>query len=168
MAFQKYIHPVWYAISDFVTTTIAWVLFFILERQLFLPHTNLWDNFADTHFWTGLLFIPLGWLMLYSVTGSYLSIYKKSRLKEFTITFITSIIGTVILFFIFLLNDAENNSTHYYYFSFFTLFLFNFILSFAGRAIILSEAKKQINNGTIRFNAAIIGNTINEVKDRRF
>ena len=99
MAFQKYIHPAWYAISDFVTTAIAWVLFFILKKQILQQPVKWWDILVDTHFWMGLLFIPLVWLMLYAVTGSYLSIYKKSRLKEFTITFNTSIVGTVILFY---------------------------------------------------------------------
>src|SRR5688500_13071485 len=141
MAFQKYIHPVWYAISDFITTAIAWVLFLIVKNEFLQQSSNWWNILADTQFWMGLLFIPLVWLVLYAVTGSYLSIYKKSRLKEFTITFNTSLVGTVILFFIFLLNDAEN-STRFYYFSFFTLLLFIFVLSFSGLAIILSEVNK--------------------------
>ena len=160
MSYPKYIYPVWYAISDLITTAIAWVIFLIVRAQWLHQSTTLDPLFASWPFWSSLVLIPLGWFVLYAVTGSYHYIYKKSRLKEFTSTFTTSFLGTLILFFVALLKDAENSS-RFYYFSFFTLFLLNFVFTFTGRAIILSIAKNQINKGIIRFHAAIVGNTEN-------
>jgi hypothetical protein len=34
MSSQKYIYPVWYAISDYVTTALAWTFFFIVRGLL--------------------------------------------------------------------------------------------------------------------------------------
>jgi exopolysaccharide biosynthesis polyprenyl glycosylphosphotransferase len=96
---------------------------------------------------------------LYLLTGSYGSIYKKSRLGEFTKTFIVCIIGCVFLFFLFLLDDVEGNY-NYYYAAFGLLFLLHFLFTFIGRIIILSKAKTQINRGFVQFNAAIIGSSV--------
>lgn len=156
MLSKRYIHPGLYAISDYLMTALAWALFFILRRHLLRQAFLLSDLLTDAVFWSGTLLIPLGWLMLYAVTGSYLSVYKKSRLAEFTKTFIVTVVGTVILFFVFLLDDAENNH-RYYYLAFGLLFLLTFVFTFAGRAVILNTAKRQIIDGLYRFPAVIVG-----------
>ena len=162
MPAPKYMDPFLYALSDYCTTAVAWALFFIIRNGVLLqPGSG--SVFADPKFWAGTLLIPLGWLALYAITGSYHNIYKKSRLAEFTKTFVLSVIGTVILFFVFLIDDVENDHS-YYYFAFSILFLLHFIFTFTGRVVILSMAKKQINNGTVRFNAAIIGHPENAAR----
>jgi exopolysaccharide biosynthesis polyprenyl glycosylphosphotransferase len=115
--------------------------------------TTVW---SDENFWLGVFLIPLGWLSLYTVTGSYLHIYKKSRLAEFTKTVVASLIGSIGLFFIFLLDDVHE-TYNYYYSAFFILFLLNLFFTFSGRALILSHAKKHITTGFVRFNAVILG-----------
>jgi polysaccharide biosynthesis protein PslA len=152
---RNHITPLWYALSDYITTALAWAAFFTIRNGVLLEPKSFMV-FDDPNFWAGTLLIPLGWLSLYATTGSYLSIYKKSRLSEFTKTFVISAIGTVILFFIFLLDDVEYHHG-YYYISFSILFGLNFLLTFAGRALILNKAKRQIVRGVVRFNAAIIG-----------
>ena len=152
----KYIHPFWYALSDYCTTAIAWASFFII-RRLWLGQDFTFSSInGDENFWLGVTLIPLVWLTLYSLTGNYLSIYKKSRLKELTQTFIISVAGTIILFFLFLIDDTEG-SYWYYYRAFFTLLFLNFGFSFIGRALILNTVKRQINKGIIRFKSLIIG-----------
>ncbi|HVG42069.1 MAG TPA: sugar transferase, partial [Chitinophagaceae bacterium] len=154
MPLKTNIHPAWYTISDFICTAIAWGLFFILRKVLLNQPLIL-----DPNFWAGILIIPLGWLCLYLLTGSYGSIYKKSRLGEFTKTFIVCIIGCIFLFFLFLLDDVDGNY-NYYYAAFGLLFLLHFLFTFTGRIIILSKAKTQINRGFVQFNAAIIGSSV--------
>ena len=151
MRFKKYIHPAVYTTTDYITTAIAWGIFFALRKLLLSQPLHF-----DYHFWLGIFFIPVGWLCLFLLTGSYGNIYKKSRLGEFTKTFIVSLIGCLFLFFIFLLDDVKNDYG-YYYIGFAVLFFLHFAFLFLGRYIILSIAKKQINNSLIQFNAAIIG-----------
>jgi polysaccharide biosynthesis protein PslA len=163
MVFKKYIHPVWYALSDYVTTALAWGLFYIFRKWLLreaVTTTTLW---TDEKLWLGVFLIPLGWLSLYTITGSYLFIYKKSRLAEFTKTFVACLIGSVVLFFLLLLDDVHERYS-YYYAAFFTLFLLNLVLTFGGRAFILNNAKKHINRGIVRFHALIIGSPENAAR----
>lgn len=157
MPLRKYISPGYYALSDYITTALAWGSFYVCRKYLLHESFQFSHLLADINFGAGLFFIPFGWLALYAVTGDYLSVYKKSRLGQFTKTFIISLIGTIILFFVFLLDDTSND-TSYYYQSFFILFLFNFIFTFLGRAILLHLAKQQILKGEIKFNTAIVGN----------
>jgi exopolysaccharide biosynthesis polyprenyl glycosylphosphotransferase len=158
MASKKYIHPYWYTIADYITAAISWMIFYFLRKLLLVQPLQ-----TDQKFWLGIFFIPVGWLLIYGLVGSYNSIYKKSRLTEFTTTFVCTIIGCVALFFLFLLDDV-NNDYNYYYSAFGILFGLQFLLTWFGRLILLTIAKKQLVTKTIRFKAAIVGNYENASK----
>jgi exopolysaccharide biosynthesis polyprenyl glycosylphosphotransferase len=151
MLLKKNIHPFWYALVDYLTAAIAWALFYFLRKRI------LGEAFTVDHkFWLGVFFIPFGWLVLYALVGSYHSVYKKSRLTEFTKTFICSMIGCTVLFFLFLLDDVKDDY-NYYYIAFASLFCLQFILGVSGRILILTLVKRQLLTKTIRFTAAIAG-----------
>ena len=158
MIVKKNIHPFWYALSDFLMAALAWTIFFFLRKTLL--HQQL---ASDNKLWLGIFIIPFCWLILYALIGSYNSIYKKSRLSEFTNTFICSLVGVIIIFFIFILDDV-NNDYGYYYAALGSLFLLHFILTVTGRLLVLNMVKKQLINGTINFNAVIIGNPENALQ----
>ena len=158
MNVNKYIHPFWYTIADYITAALAWIMFFFLRKALLTQPLQ-----TDKNFWLGIFFIPLGWIIIFGLVGSYNSIYKKSRLTEFTSTFICTLIGCTALFFLFLLDDVKNNY-NYYYSAFAILFGLHVLLIWIGRLFILSMAKTQITSKTIRFNAAIVGNYENAFK----
>lgn len=90
---RHHIHPAWYAIVDYVAAAAAWALFFFLRKHLLHEPPTI-----NTKFWLGVLLIPAGWLILFGLVGSYRNIYKKSRLTEFTITFVICTIGCFGLF----------------------------------------------------------------------
>lgn len=158
MAFKKYIHPYWYTIADYITAALAWMIFYLLRKLLLNQPLQ-----TDEKFWLGIFFIPLGWLLIYALVGSYNSIYKKSRLGEFTTTFICCIIGSVTLFFLFLLDDIKNDYG-YYYSAFGILLGLQFLLTWLGRLTILTLVKSQLVTKTVRFKAAIVGNSENAFK----
>lgn len=158
MPTRKYIHPFWYAFTDYVAAFFAWALFFMLRKAvLHQPLITIESIALDPNFWMGVFFIPFGWLILFMLVGSYNSIYKKSRLGELTKAFVCCLIGAVVLFFLFILDDVQNNYT-YYYTSFALLFFLHFVFIFSGRLIILTRAKKQLRNKKVQFPALIIGN----------
>jgi len=158
MALKKYIHPFWYAVSDYIASALAWAIFYFLRKQLLDQPLQ-----TDHKFWLGVFFIPIGWIVLYTLVSSYHSIYKRSRLTELTTTFICTGIGCIVLFFLFLLDDVENNYS-YYYAAFGILFGLQFFLTWTGRFIILTIVKKQLVTKTIRFKAAIVGSYENAFK----
>lgn len=164
MALKKHIHPGWYAVADYVTAAIAWSVFYFLRKEILKEPFNI-----DYTFWLGVFFIPAGWLVLYALVGSYNSVYKKSRLTEFSKTFICTFLGCMLLFFLFVLDDVQNGY-RYYYIAFGLLWALHFFFTLTGRLIILTIAKKQLVNKTISFKAVLIGtneNTIHIYKEAR-
>jgi polysaccharide biosynthesis protein PslA len=147
----KYIHTTWYAISDMVMAVMAWASFYFVRKQILGE-----PNTVDAKFFLGIIFIPLGWVILFALVGSYNSIYKKSRLTEFTKTLVVSMIGCIMLFFLFILDDVPKDHS-YYYLAFALLLAIHFLYILLGRLIILTIAKNQLEKKTIRFPALIIG-----------
>ena len=157
----KPIHIAWYVISDFLTASLAWGIMYFL-RKSFLGLTVREDGglAIDDNFWLGITLVPIGWLILYTLVGSYRSLYKKSRLQENTTAFICSLIGCTFLYFTIILNDIQedNRNYRYYYVAFFSLLALHFFLTIIGRNIILNIAQNQLRSGKIYFNTLMIGN----------
>jgi exopolysaccharide biosynthesis polyprenyl glycosylphosphotransferase len=153
-----------YAVIDYITAALAWGLFFFIRKWILNePIFEEGQLQTDRKFWLGTFFIPVGWLIIYTLVGSYHSLYKKSRLNEFTMTFICSLIGCIALFFLFLLDDAKKTYT-YYYSGFGVLFLLHLTLTLIGRWILLNIAKRQLLSGAVSFNAILVGGNENAVR----
>jgi polysaccharide biosynthesis protein PslA len=73
-----------------------------------------------------------------------------------SLTFLTTLAGSVALFFLFLLDDAKGDYT-YYYKAFLLLFALHFTLQFLGRFLILRTVKRQLLSGRVSFNTLLIG-----------
>jgi len=160
----KQIPVAWYAVIDFITAALAWSCFFFI-RKLLLKETvaNQNELMVNNRFWLGTLFIPAGWLALYTLVGAYRHLYKKSRLFEFTSTFMCSLIGTIVLFFLFILDDVKDNYS-YYYSAFFSLFAVHIVFTFTGRWLILNKVKKQLLSGKVFFNTLMVGSQDNAIR----
>ena len=103
-------------------------------------------------------------MILFTLAGSYHSLYKKSRLFEFTVTFVCALLGSVVLFFAFLLDDVKDNNYSYFYLAFISLFALHLVFIFTGRLFLLNTAKKQLLNGSVYFNTLMIGNRLTAIK----
>lgn len=160
----KQIAIAWYVVVDFIAAALAWGCFFFIRKWL-LKETiiNEGQLQTDTNFWLGITLIPASWLSLYTLAGTYRNLYKKSRLLEMATTFACSIIGSIMLFFVFILDDVKTNY-HYYYLAFFSLLLVHFVFTFTGRAIILNTIKKQLLSGRIVFNTLMAGSQDNAIR----
>lgn len=164
MSSRKKISIAWYTIADVISAALAWAFFFFIRRALLnQPVMESGILQTDTNFWFGIVFIPVGWLILYTIVGSYRHLYKKSRLFEFTSTFVCSLIGCIVLFFALLLDDAENDYS-YYYIAFLCLFGLHFVFTFFGRWLILDKMKRQLLKGKVFFNTLMIGSQENAIR----
>jgi polysaccharide biosynthesis protein PslA len=157
----KPIHIAWYVLSDFLMASLAWgIMYFLRKYYLGLTVRDEGGLAIDDNFWMGITLVPIGWIILYTLVGSYKSLYKKSKLQEITTVFICNLIGCAFLYFTIILNDIqEDNSNYkYYYVAFFSLLALQFFLTIIGRNIILSISQKQLRTGKIYFNTLMIGN----------
>lgn len=154
-----------YLLSDYLTAAISWTLFFIFRKEYIEPLKFGYDipiTFSDRYF-LGLLLIPISWVFLYYFSGYYRNIYRKSRLNDISQTFIQSIFGVTILFFLLLLDDVVSNYKNYYLL-YSVLFGLHFILTLIFRIIITSVTCKRIRNRKIVFNTLMIGSNSQAVE----
>ncbi|HEY2649510.1 MAG TPA: sugar transferase [Puia sp.] len=151
------IHITWYVLSDYISAILSWMILYF-TRRLLLQEPIFIDEklFLNDRFWLGLLLIPAGWIVFYALTGTYHSLYKKSRLNEFSSTVLSSLIVCTILFFAIVINDPQTDY-RYYYKAYFIFLFMHFIITWTGRWILLSMAKMQIRKGKIVFNGLLVG-----------
>ncbi|HLX92488.1 MAG TPA: sugar transferase [Puia sp.] len=157
MAGARKIHIFWYILSDYLAAIITWIILYFTRRNL-LGEAIFVDRglYLNDRFWLGIFIIPIGWLMLYTLVGSYRSLYKKSRLKEITVTFICSLLGCTILFFLIFINDPQTDY-RYYYKSYLAFLAAQFVLTVSGRQALLAAVKAQLERGKVRFNTILVG-----------
>src|SRR4051812_42732392 len=108
MHHSKPLHISSFIISDILASGIVWTFIALLRKQLLHeePYTISGLFTQDNFFPITLMLIPVCWVILYCIMGSYNnSVYKKSRLSELTVTFIESFLGSIILLFVLFLND---------------------------------------------------------------
>lgn len=159
MPFNKPISIAWYVFSDWLTSLLVWIIFYITRRYYLFQRLDIAGLTNESTFWLGMAFIPLGWIVLFGISGSYQkSLYERSRLNELTMTALVCMLGTLIIFFGFLLDDIRDLfDISYYYKGFTALLLLQFILVFTGRILLLTLAKKHIQQGRAGFNVLLAG-----------
>lgn len=158
MPSEKKISIVWYVVVDYVMAAAAWLVFYFYRSNA-LNDTGAFP--ISTRSWLLiLLIVPAGWLVLYTIAGTYKALYKKSRLAEFTLTIVCTLIGSIVLMLCFVLNDPHSDFS-YYYFAFAVLTAVHFILTFAGRLIILTKTKKQLLQGNVFFPTLLVSSSEN-------
>ncbi len=146
-----------YVVWDFLAASIAWGLFFIYRKYYVDPPAFYWDKvWGDPKFYWGIVLIPLAWLAVYAIVGTYRKIYRKSRLKEMGQTLAISLLGVTVIFFLFILDDEVVTHTGYYYF-FLVLFSLHFLLTFAGRFVLSSITAHKIHNRIMGFPTLVVG-----------
>ncbi len=154
-----------YVILDWLSALIAWVLFYIFRKYTEDPYifSHFDIVFSNERFWQGVMIVPLFWLVLYLMIGSYRRIYRKSRLKELGQTLIITLIGVTIIFFLLILDDFIVTYKSYYQ-SFLALFLLQFIITYTFRLTLTTLTVRRIHSGKIGFNTLIVGSNGNAVK----
>lgn len=163
MAIAKKSHPIpilWYILSDYAAALLSSNIFhfsrrILLSEPIFVGHRLL----LTSRFWLGTTTIPLCWLILYTLVGSYKSLYQKSRLSEVANTFVYCLIGCTIIFFSIVINDPVKDY-HYFYQTYMIFLSAHFLLTLTGRMLVLNKAHRQIEKGKVIFNTLLVGSDV--------
>ena len=149
-----------YILSDFVSASVAWLLFNILRYEILFIINEGTDSLLDYLLYpgvlTGQIVIPFFWLVLYYFSGYYNKPFGKSRLTELFSTFITVLIGTIFVFFALLLDDIPR-SINIYYRLFFGMFGLQFFITYIPRLLITQSGVRKIKNREWAMNVLIVG-----------
>ncbi|MBE0663791.1 MAG: sugar transferase [Bacteroidales bacterium] len=154
-----------YVIADLLTAAIAWSLFFLYRKSVhdIEIQENYGQIYADANYYIGVTVVPLFWLILYTMAGTYRRIYRKSRLKELGQTLFITLLGVIIIFFALILDDIVISYKTYYQ-SFLVLYALHFGITYPIRLIITSITAYKIHHKLIGFNTVIVGSNGNAIK----
>ena len=144
-----------YGLLDFLTAMLAWACFFLYRKNVEnvpIDRTIL----EDQNFILGILIIPLGWFMIYSIFDEYKDIYRKSRVATLSRTFFLSFMGVIFLFFTLIQDDIVPDNASYFK-SFFVLLTLHLTLTAFVRTVFITWAKSKVKRGKVNFNTLIIG-----------
>ncbi|MCB8994335.1 MAG: sugar transferase [Bacteroidales bacterium] len=147
-----------YLIFDFLSAAAAWAVFYIYRKEIIEPLKFGYEiplTFGS-RFFIALLILPASWLLFYYLTGFYKNIFRHSRTDDFLRTFIQSISGVLVIFFLLLLDD-EIKTYKSYYVLFFVLFSLHFLFTLIPRLILTSATVKKVHSRKIGFKSIIIG-----------
>ncbi len=150
-----------YSMADFVMAMLAWACFYVYRKRIENVDISF-EVFNDRNFWYGIIIIPIGWILLYSIFDKYKDIYRLSRMATLIRTFFLSFFGVIFLFFTLILDDFVRDYTTYYA-SFIVLFALHFFFTVTMRMILLTRASRLLKKGVVTYNTLIIGGDQNAV-----
>jgi len=103
-----------YRVVDYLMAVLAWATFYfhrkIIIEQVAIDHTV----FQDINLYLGMIIIPIGWMLLFSIFEGEEGVYRKSRLSTLSQTFFLSFLGALFLFFALILDDTIQGYYSYY------------------------------------------------------
>ena len=117
-----------YVVSDFAFSALAWGIISVFRfhevacRQGF---ATLGSFLSDNMVLAGLFLVPVVWLFLFYLSGYYNRPLGKSRFDELECTAISVLSGTVLFFFLLILNDVPESFRSYYKLFFHESFFFS-------------------------------------------
>lgn len=148
-----------YLLGDAFMCFLAWLIFNIARFHI-LDLASAFGSFSSYLFFprvrNGLMIVPLFWVLLFYYSGYYNQPFLKSRLEEIITTFKSVFIGSLLLFFIAVVNDVTSEPV-VYYLLFLILFVVSFVLVYFMRFLITRDATRKIHNRKIGFRTLIIG-----------
>ena len=148
----------YYILCDWLAAFLSWAVFFIFRKvgEGFGISDALSLAVADGIFWVGLLIIPLCWLLLYAVMGSYRRVLRKARLHELGQTLLATTIGCIVIFFACMLDDTVPYNA-YYYFDFLFFFGVQFVLTYFCRLVLTSRTVGMVHRRQLGFPTLMVG-----------
>lgn len=141
-----------FVLIDWLTATVAWVLFYYF-RKVSIEKVEF--TVGEAFYW-GVAVIPVLWLLLYYLQGTYHDIKRLYRIKLFNLTFVSTLLGSIFIFFTLLLDDTISGYQLYYK-SMFLLFGIHFSVSFVPRLIFTTILVRRIHSGKYGFKTLLIG-----------
>ena len=156
MTGNKQIDQWLYVLGDYIVAFLVWSCYYYLRKAGVVPAYDWTEMWSERQFITGILTIPIGWMLAYLFFGHYGDIYRFSRLQVLIQTFFITLGGCVVIFFVLLLDDVFDESwTHYR--SFFTLLGLQFLLTAGQRMIQLTAASYKLKHRRVTYRTLLIG-----------
>jgi len=153
-----------YLFADALAAGLSYMVLFSYRKIKIQnqDYASIWDMFSEDQFSKGLLITCIFWIALYAITGIYKDIFRRSRLKEIFQTFNSSLFGSVIIFFVLILDDWVVSYVDYYpSYGVYLASIFTFTSTF--RFVLSTRTMRRIQKKKLVFNTLLIGSNENAV-----
>lgn len=162
---SRKLRTLYYILTDLLSAALAWTLFNYYRKTQIdsLKTGEIPGTIFDSQYFISIIVLPLIWVLVYYLSGSYNNVLRKSRINEFVQLLATSIIGVTVLFFALLLDDSVV-SYRLYYKLYFVLFTSHFLITAFFRLLLSSNTNKKIHKREFGFNTVIIGSNERALK----
>lgn len=151
-----------YVAGDWLATSLAWFVFNIIrftdvvEPANGAPGLTLGAFLLINPVILGQVLFPVGMLGVYYLSGYYNRPFFKSRIEEFVTTLSTALIGSLIIYFIAIIDDPiPDRASNYELLA--MLFGLLFSMVYLTRLSITGFATKKVHRGELVFPTLIIG-----------
>ena len=141
-----------FILIDFIVSILSWIFFYIARKSII---ENI-EFKTNIQFIKGFFLIPFFWIFIYTIQGTYLDTKRLYRSKVFTQSFVGTLFGTCILFFLILIDDTIHSYQNYYT-SIGLLFIIQFLSITLVRLLFVSIQVKRIQQKIDHFNTIVIG-----------
>lgn len=146
-------------LSDWLFSILTWAIFFYF-RKVYIEET---DFLITDRFYLGIAVIPIIWLTVFMLQGTYHNVKRLYRLKVLNLSLFGALLSSVLVFFVFLLDDDVNSYKNYYY-SFSVLFGLLFFLVTIPRMILVNRVVRSIHRRRTGFKTLLIGGSAKAVE----
>ncbi len=150
-----------YIISDYVAVNVAIFLFNIFRFFFIVRHESLdgmWGYLLSRTLVLEQIFFPFGMLIIYGMTGYYNNALEKSRLSELNQTMAGTVIGSLGIYLLALINDPMTMRRESY-FMILILALLLFGCTYTARYAITSRTISRLRERRLIYSTLIIGNS---------
>ncbi|MCH5231954.1 MAG: sugar transferase [Muribaculaceae bacterium] len=151
-----------YVALDIVSGAISFWAFnivrYFLLQETGQTHGALWNFLGSTKLVIEQCVVPVAMVGIYWLSGYYNQPFGKSRLQEFSVTFFSEMINTVLIYLVLLINDQTGHRIINYELIA-ILFGLLFFGTYPGRILVTTFATRHFRRDHWHFRALIIGNT---------
>lgn len=151
-----------YVVADLLTGALAFWIFDIVRFYLITEPQNgyhtLWAYLGSTKLVVEQCVVPPCLLFIYWLSGYYNQPFKRSRLQEFSTTFFSEIVNTIIIYLVLLINDQTGKRIINYEMILILFGLF-FLITYIVRLCITGYALEHFRKQLWHINVLIIGNS---------
>ena len=150
-----------YIIGDLLSSVVAWSAFnvarYYVGGRAIYEFSSLKSYLTSDMVILGELLFPLLMLLVYTISGFYNEVFRKSHVQNLITTFFSSLTNTLIIFFIALINDVILDQRGTNYELLLILLSVLFVSTFVVRFFITKHSNDKFATGEWKYNALIVG-----------
>jgi len=151
-----------YVLGDGLASVVAWTTLYLFRKrylELAPAYLEQWIPariLEDGNFLFGLVFVPMFWIGLYGLSGMHSEPFRRHRSQEVGQVLWVSLLGSLTLFFVLILDDQISTYTQYYQ-SLLVLLGAQVVSVLIVRLPLTTRTVKRVHRGEIAFNTLIVG-----------